>query len=149
LPVETQAIILEILERLSLADATIEVTSLPPYGLGIETSRSSLDRFHRRHVTARILRARSEAGRTAKLLTEAKASEDFSGAATELMKVRLLETAAAPDANPNHLLALSRALDRLRAFEFTERRLRLAEAKSQGRTGASPSESRTPGGPSA
>lgn len=152
LPLETQALILELMERLTLDAATLEITAQPPYGLGIATSRSSLGRFHKRHTTSRILRDRAEdASRAAKLLAEAKSTEDFTAAATELIKVRLLETATTPDGNPNHLLTLSRALERLRSFEFTERRLRLAESKAMGKKGAashdtasaSPAESKT------
>jgi hypothetical protein len=135
LPSETQAAILKLLETLTLDAATLEITATPPYGLGIATSRSSLYRFHHRHTKATKIKTREQdAAETAKLIAEAKSAGDLSHTATHLIALRLLETAIVEDSNPSHLLALSKAIDRLRAVEHAERRLRLAEQKAASST---------------
>jgi len=137
---EIQARILELLDIYSLDRATLEITSAPPYGLGIDTSRSSLDRFHRRHKNALLAREREQrASETARLVAEAKTMEDIPDVARHLIELRLLESATTDNANPSHLLALTRALDRLNAARFAERRLRLAESKAAQPRANSPS----------
>jgi hypothetical protein len=130
LPAETQTAILSLLESLTLDAATIEIIATRPYGMGIATSRSSLYRFHQRHTKAKKIKSREhDAAETAKLIAEAKSAGDLSLTATHLIAIRLLETAIIEDSNPSDLLALSKAIDRLRAVEHSERRLRLAEQK--------------------
>lgn len=133
LPADTQAAILQLLDALTLDRATLEITSKPPYGLGIQTTRSSLYRFHKRHTTAKITRTREQdAAETAHLLRNAKSAGQISHTAIHLIAIRLLETAVLGNSNPSDLLALSKAIDRLRAVEHSERRLRLAEQKVRG-----------------
>jgi hypothetical protein len=140
LPAETQDTILHLLNTLSLDAATLEVTAKPPYGLGIQTGRSSLYRFlQRREKIARMNRRQHDAADTAKLLAEAKSTGSLSHTATHLIALRLLETATLEDSNPSHLLALSKAIDRLSAIEHSERRLRLAEAKAKSAGKSTPS----------
>ena len=131
LPAETQAAILALLESLTLDAATVEITATQPYGMGIATSRSSLYRFHQRHTKAKKIKTREhDAAETAKLIAEAKSAGDLSHTASHLIAIRLLETAIIENSNPSDLLALSKAIDRLRAVEHSERRLRLAEQKA-------------------
>jgi hypothetical protein len=138
LPPETQAAILHLLETLSLDAATLEITATPPYGMGIATSRSSLYRFLRRHKTATETRRRQqEAAATVKILSEAKSAGEISITASHLIAIRLLETAIVENSDPNHLLSLSKAFDRLRAAEYSERRLRLAEEKAKSKSSPS------------
>lgn len=132
LPAETQAEILRLLDSLTLDAATVEITATQPYGLGVATSRSSLYRFHQRHTRAKKIKIREhDAAETARLIAEAKSAGDLSHTATHLIAIRLLETALIENSNPSDLLALSKAIDRLRAVEHSERRLRIAEAAAK------------------
>ena len=134
LPSETQAEILYLLDRYKLDRVTHHVTSAPPNGMGIVTSRSSLYRFHQRHSARRTTRRRQEdAAATAQLIAEAKTPGDISTTASQLIALRLVETASEENSDPSHLLALSKAIDRLQAIQLAERRLRLAEQKAHAR----------------
>jgi hypothetical protein len=129
LPAETQQLILQILERCTLNEATAEITS-KSYGLGIQTSRSSLHRFFERHKVAKITSHRRQiAAEAAKILAESKNHGDLTSTAAHLIELRLLETAVAERPDAQNVLALSRSLDRLRSIDLAERRLRLAEQK--------------------
>jgi len=131
LPSETQAIMLHILQTHTLDEASLEITAKPPYGLGIATSRSSLQRFLERHNAAKITRHRQQvASEIAKLIGASKSLGELSLTAAHLIELRLLETAISEKSDPQSLLALSRSLDRLRASEHSERRIRLAELRA-------------------
>ena len=131
LPPDTQAEIFSLLDRYKLDRVTLHVTSAPPNGMGIVTSRSSLYRFHQRHSARRTTRRRQEdAAVTAQLIAEAKTPGDISTTASQLIALRLVETASEENSDPSHLLALSKAIDRLQAIQHAERRLRLAEQKA-------------------
>jgi hypothetical protein len=119
------------LETFGLNRTTLQVTSRPPDGMGIATSRSSLHRFGLRHGARSCARHRQQhAAELATLLSEARTPGDISLTAIHLIALRLVETAGDENSNPSHLLALSKAIDRLQAIQYAERRLRLAEQKA-------------------
>lgn len=132
LPPDIQAQLLRILEEHTLEKATLEVTAKPPYGMGIATSRSSLHRFLQRHKDITATRQRQQlAAETAKLVSASIALGDLSSTTAHLIELRLLETAASERPDAQNLLALSRSLDRIRAIDQAERRLRLLEQKAR------------------
>lgn len=132
LPPDVQAVLLRLLEEHTLEQATLRITTKPPYGMGIATSRSSLHRFLQRHRNLTATRHRQQiAAETAKLVSASISHGDLSSTAGHLIELRLLEAAASERADAQNLLALSRSLDRIRAIDQAERRLRLLEQKSK------------------
>ena len=132
LPLPLQIQILEIIDANTLDAATLQVTTKKPYGLGIKTNRTALYRFHKNHEAAKLAAHRDDAARqAAQLLKNADATDaEFSRATQHLIKLRLLEASMCDKTNPNAILALTKSLDRLRASDHAERRLVLAEKKT-------------------
>jgi hypothetical protein len=108
--------------------------------MGIQTSRSSLERLSKRHHAAMLARQRDDSAEAAsEILKNASASdEDFSRTTVHLLRFHLLRHAMTDKTSPDQMFMLSRVLDRLRAGDFTERRLRLAESKAEKPTSKSP-----------
>jgi hypothetical protein len=133
LPPELQRKLLDILDSRSLDAATLEITSKVPYGLGIKTNRSALYRFLKKQDSVKLAAHRDALARdAAEILQKADATDaDFSRATSHLIRLRLLEATMCEKTNPSAILALTRSLDRLRAADHAERRLRLAEKKAE------------------
>jgi hypothetical protein len=141
LSLDLQSRLLDILDSTTLDEATTKITVTKPYGLGIRTNRSALYRFHKRHKSAELTARRDDAARNvAEILKNAEATEaDFSRATAHLIKLRLLEATMTERPNPNTILSLTSSLDRFRAADHAERRLRLAEEKAERQTQTPPS----------
>jgi hypothetical protein len=133
LPPEVYAKLLRLIETKTFDEAIDAATAPRPHGLGIQTSRSSLERLAKRHRASLIARQRDDsAAALSEILKNAAATdEEFARAAVHLMRFHLLRHAMAERTDDDKMLMLSRVLDRLRAADFAERRLRLAESKLQ------------------
>ena len=131
LPPEVLAKIIHLLETKTFDAAVLEVTSAEPYGLGIKTSRSSLERLFDRHRTAQLVRDEEES--TTHILDLAKNSsaseEQISRTTIRFLRHRLLKKSMSNRSSSAEILALAKSLDRLQAVDLAERRLRLAEAR--------------------
>ena len=140
LPPEVFAEVLHLIETKTFDEALVHVTARPPHGLGIQTSRSSLERLHKRHRAAMIARQRDDSAEAAaEILKSATVSdEDFSRTTVHLLRFHLLRHAMTDKTSPDQMFMLSRVLDRLRAGDFTERRLRLAESRVEKPSSKSP-----------
>ena len=135
---ELQRKLLQILDSTTLDGATLQITSKVPYGLGIKTNRSALYRFHKKQDSAKLAARRDALARdAAEILQKADATDaDFSRATSHLIKLRLLEATMSEKTNPSAILALTKSLDRLRAADHAECRLRLAEQKAERQSNA-------------
>ena len=133
LPPAVYAKLLRLIETKTFDEAIEAATAPPPHGLGLHTSRSSLERLAKRHRASLIARQRDDSAEAvSEILKNATASdEEFSRAAIHLMRFHLLRHAMVPRTSSDEMFMLSRVLDRLRAADFAERRLRLAESKIQ------------------
>jgi hypothetical protein len=140
LPPDIYAKLLNLIETKTFDEAIEAATAPPPRGLGIRTSRSSLERLAKRHRASLIARQRDDsAAAVSEILKNATTSdEEFTKAAVHLMRFHLLRHAMVQKTSADEMFMLSRVLDRLRAADFAERRLRLAEAKLQKTDAKSP-----------
>ncbi|MGZ5545690.1 MAG: hypothetical protein ACXWIU_13545 [Limisphaerales bacterium] len=131
LPPEILAKIIHLLETKTFDAAILEVTAPEPYGLGINTSRSSLERLASRHNTAQLVRDEEESTSYAIDLTKnVSASDDqISRTTVRFLRHRLLKKSMSNKSSSAEILTLAKSLDRLQAADFAERRLRLAEAR--------------------
>jgi hypothetical protein len=129
LPASTREKIIELVERNTYEIVTQLVTAPMPEGLGLKTSKSSIQRFVERHRREERIRQREQASRDAKeLLASAAAPETLTAAASCLIRHRILRFMNA-DGGFGNVHELARTLRLLSATDQAERRLRLAEAK--------------------
>lgn len=140
LPPDVLSRVLHLIETKTFDEALVQVTARPPYGLGIQTSRSSLERLWKRHRAAIIARQRDDSAEAAAqiLKNAAVSEEEFARTTVHLLRFHLLRHAMTEKTTADEMFMLSRVLDRLRAGDFTERRLRLAESKMQKSQSTSP-----------
>jgi hypothetical protein len=123
LPKETQEQILDFLEVMSYENVISILAQPRPHGLGVRVSKGALERFYNRHSLSRL---RQEA---AAVSAEARAfandpsisSEDFTGAATRILRSRLLQFTHQVHSFET-LEKLSNVLDKCRRTDLAERR---------------------------